>query len=195
MGVDWPIVKCRNTGCHIWVGDFDPSGYGVIEGRAAHRVAVERSGRLIFPYEHVDHVCCVTMCVNPDHLEIVSRSENIARLHEMVALGMQTVCMNGHVRKVGSRCRECLPGPKKRKARVPRRSTGSGSSDVWAVRSIAELGISQAEFSRLAGVTPMMVSRWASGSEPSGPCVALLRLLRDRPELLVLLRGYMDEEL
>lgn len=70
-------------GCWLWTGFLDRQGYGrcadVYGDRRAHRAA-----HLLFigPIPEgldVDHICGVPACVNPDHLEAVTRKENLRR--------------------------------------------------------------------------------------------------------------------
>lgn len=56
-----------------------------------------------------------------------------------------------------------------------------------AISIIHGLGISQAKFARLAGLSANAVSNWAKGQEPAGPAATLLRLLEARPELVAVL--------
>jgi hypothetical protein len=70
-----------NTGCLIWLGKIDKYGYGSVwfngKQQLAHRVAYETA---IGPIpDQLDHLCRVRCCVNPDHLEPVSGSENMRR--------------------------------------------------------------------------------------------------------------------
>jgi hypothetical protein len=54
--------------------------YGRFERKPAHRVVWERCfGPIEPPSLTVDHVCEVTLCQRPDHLQLVSRSENSRR--------------------------------------------------------------------------------------------------------------------
>lgn len=80
--------KCPATGCHIWIGGTSGStGRGAgyprmkLDGRtvAAHRVAATLAHGYIHPGQQVDHTCRNRLCVNPDHLEVVSPSENQRR--------------------------------------------------------------------------------------------------------------------
>lgn len=72
------------TRCHIWQLAIHPrTGYGVTKFRSvsmpAHRAAyIEARGAIPAGYD-IDHLCRVRACVNPDHLEAVSRTENIRR--------------------------------------------------------------------------------------------------------------------
>lgn len=53
-----------------------------------------------------------------------------------------------------------------------------------AIEIIRGLGVSQAKFARLTGVTPHAITKWANGGPPSPPMVTILRLLNERPELI-----------
>lgn len=60
----------------------------------------------------LDHLCKVQPCVNPDHLEAVTRKENILRGNGAPARhARKTTCPRGHpynyVRGGDRRCREC----------------------------------------------------------------------------------------
>lgn len=71
------------TGCWLWQGFRDPRGYGRISlgGRPAltHRAAWEAKFGPIPDGVEPDHLCRVTSCWNWDHLELVTRQENILR--------------------------------------------------------------------------------------------------------------------
>ena len=58
-----------------------------------------------------------------------------------------------------------------------------------AIAIVRGLGISQAAFATLVGVTPQAITKWANGHPPSATMAALLRLLRERPESLEVLKG------
>lgn len=70
------------TDCHIWQG-ASRNGYGQvsIDGvvRAAHVVAYERVRGPVAEDLEVDHLCRITLCVNPDHLEAITHRENVRR--------------------------------------------------------------------------------------------------------------------
>lgn len=53
-----------------------------------------------------------------------------------------------------------------------------------AVSCIKELGLSQARFARMVGLHQNAITKWANGAQPHGPAVTLLRLLKERPELI-----------
>lgn len=83
-----------NSGCWLWLGYGTANGYGSlrIDGKhvLAHRAAYELYKGPIPAGLDLDHLCRVRCCVNPDHLEPVTRSVNLRRGIE--ARG----CKNGH---------------------------------------------------------------------------------------------------
>lgn len=112
-----------NSGCWLWSGLINPSGYGRISvnGRMwlAHRWGYEYFRHPIADGLQLDHLCRVRSCVNPFHLRPVTTRENllapgslaIPKKHAMI-----THCPRGHsysglnlwLHPSGSRrCREC----------------------------------------------------------------------------------------
>ena len=97
--------SCWNWKAAVSVG-YGRFGY---EGfmRTAHRVAWKlMTGS--YPPESLDHLCQNKLCVNPDHLEPVSASENSRRRSGV----WNDTCRNGHVsdwRRNGSTKRMCRP--------------------------------------------------------------------------------------
>jgi HNH endonuclease len=97
--------KVNKTGaCWLWTGVFDNGGYGIIKVNkrkvGAHRVSWELN-RGPIPYGlDIDHLCRVRSCVNPDHLEPVTRKENIergvARITSLSRFAAMTHCRRGH---------------------------------------------------------------------------------------------------
>ncbi len=71
------------TRCHIWQLGIEPNGYGKVGGGAktkwAHRAAYEAVHGSVPPGLDLDHLCRVRACVNPAHLEPVTRTENVRR--------------------------------------------------------------------------------------------------------------------
>lgn len=116
----WAFVNKTDT-CWLWTGARERGGYGRFalthhKGVLAHRFAYEL---LIGPIpeeldlDHVHPRCTHKHCVNPAHLEPVTRGENNRRRS-----AVQTHCKRGHkftpentYRAPGSpiirRCREC----------------------------------------------------------------------------------------
>lgn len=89
-----PTYRPELGQCWIWTAGKMPRGYGVFHpthGKTtyAHRYAYED---LIGPIPdglHIDHLCRVTPCVNPAHLEAVTQQVNNART-------CKDECDNGH---------------------------------------------------------------------------------------------------
>lgn len=72
------------TPCWVWRLDVNKAtGYGRIsihcKTHLAHRLYYERYRGPIPQGTHTDHLCRVKLCVNPDHLEVVTPAENIRR--------------------------------------------------------------------------------------------------------------------
>jgi hypothetical protein len=73
-----------NSGCWLWMGYCQPTGYGHFGTGNGH---IKKAHRFIYEYLHgpirngldLDHLCRVRCCVNPQHLEPVSRAENLRR--------------------------------------------------------------------------------------------------------------------
>ena len=91
-----------NTGCWLWDGAINSSGYGHIgQGGKyapvlqAHRVSWAMYNGPIPSDLEIDHKCRVRSCVNPRHLELVTHTENVRR---GLSRSSPLVCRNGHPR-------------------------------------------------------------------------------------------------
>lgn len=67
-------------GCLLYAGKLDRDGYGRHNGRLAHRVAWEEVHGPIGVSDKgepltVEHICRRRACINPKHLELLSRSD------------------------------------------------------------------------------------------------------------------------
>lgn len=82
------------SGCWQWTGYVTPQGYGLsaLHGKKslAHRVSYSLLVGDVPEGLDLDHICRNRSCVNPAHLEPVTRSENLKRGFD--ARG----CNNGH---------------------------------------------------------------------------------------------------
>jgi hypothetical protein len=67
------------NGCWLWQRTIDRGGYGALNGSTAHRFVYEMYRGPIPEGLHIDHLCRVRHCVNPDHMEPVTKAENCRR--------------------------------------------------------------------------------------------------------------------
>lgn len=85
------------TGCIEWMAYRRPDGYGEVridsQGFLAHRWAYEQEIGPIPPGLEIDHLCRNRACVNVEHLETVTRRENVRRGIRGV---LTTHCPSGH---------------------------------------------------------------------------------------------------
>ena len=94
-------VEVTPGGCWEWLGYRDRKGYGVfsINDRPTRvaRASYEAFVRPIPDGLTIDHLCRNPPCVNPDHLEPVSRGENVLRGDTLTAKNKNaTECPKGH---------------------------------------------------------------------------------------------------
>lgn len=96
----WAKVD-KTSECWLWTGATTRGGYGHIkidgQMQRAHRVAYELAGQVIPRGFDVDHLCRTRLCVNPAHLEPVTRRQNIIRgVGPTARHSRQTHCKRGH---------------------------------------------------------------------------------------------------
>lgn len=92
-------VEVTEDGCWMWMGcRHQKGGYGTAcwlgTPSPAHRVSYFLFKEDLPPDLDVDHICVNPWCVNPDHLEAVTRSENGRRRWQRQ--GRRTHCLSGH---------------------------------------------------------------------------------------------------
>ena len=96
----WSKVEITPYGCWEWCGCLTKGGYGqfVLGTRVyAHRYAYKMMVGEIPEGLQVDHLCRNRSCVNPEHMEIVTRKENILRGQSLPAkCSRLTHCPRGH---------------------------------------------------------------------------------------------------
>lgn len=108
-----------NSGCWLWTGQIMHRGYGTFAVKVndewkkvfAHRFSYQTFVGNIPEGLQLDHKCRMRCCVNPDHLEPVTGSENLRRSPLMARWAHKTCCPKGHP----------YDGLDSRKARICRR--------------------------------------------------------------------------
>ncbi len=84
----WSKALADGTGCWIWQGSKS-GGYGALRvgGRGVHGGRMLRAHRIAYELVKgpipkgltIDHLCRVRACINPDHMEPVTMTENTLR--------------------------------------------------------------------------------------------------------------------
>lgn len=111
-----------NSGCWLWMAQIKPNGYGAFYDENqnlwyAHRYSYTVHKGAIPSHLVVHHKCSVRSCVNPDHLEIITQSQNVkhgiekSKIHNK----SKTHCPYGHeytndnilLYRGGRYCRAC----------------------------------------------------------------------------------------
>lgn len=109
----------KTAECWFWLGCKGIDGYGKFSHKPgislAHRYSYELYKGPIPAGLHIDHLCRVRHCVNPDHLEAVTQQENMRRGNVGLFQKSKTHCRKGHpysgdnllVYRGGRHCRAC----------------------------------------------------------------------------------------
>jgi hypothetical protein len=150
-------VEETPTGCHLWTGRTDYTGYVRVatcgKQPMAHRLVYELAYGEIPVGMVIDHLChtrdlacpggfgCAhRRCLNPEHLEPITARENFLRGRRSQKLAAITHCPQGHPyegwnlilrkdRPGGRECRACTyERTRKYEARRKARNEDSGSS-------------------------------------------------------------------
>lgn len=118
-----PLVSLED--CWLYAGYVNRHGYGEVQLKVdtkwrkfrAHRVMYESLKGDIPAGLVLDHLCRVTRCINPEHLEAVTDRVNILRgIAPSARNSRKTICKNGHSFTVentwyrkggGRRCKAC----------------------------------------------------------------------------------------
>ncbi len=95
------VNKSGPNGCWLWTGPKNKDGYGnhsenhkVVK---AHRWSYEYHKTPIPEGMQIDHICRNRACVNPDHMEVVTKKENTLRSLAPTAINARkTHCYKGH---------------------------------------------------------------------------------------------------
>lgn len=87
--------------CWLYAGYINTNGYGKILANStayyAHRIMYENVIGEIPQGLQIDHLCRVRACINPEHLQAVTRHENILRGTAHSAINARkTHCKRGH---------------------------------------------------------------------------------------------------
>lgn len=92
------VEMIPESGCWIWVGAVDGSGYGKIKIASiewkSHRLSYALFNGPIPDGFNVCHRCDVPSCANPEHLFVGTQSDNIMDMHvkrrQHLMLGVET---------------------------------------------------------------------------------------------------------
>ena len=132
------ITIDQKTQCWLWGGATTQNGYGKWakgsghKERVIHRITFEHYKDQQIPQGmQADHLCRTRNCCNPDHIEIVTPSENTMRQDH--AERRKTECPNGHTydetntRRTSNGKRVCRACDRERKANALLMSSVAGT--------------------------------------------------------------------
>lgn len=100
-------IEISSAGCWVWQGTKTRKGYGQTSAKRlgqkklyTHRIVYEHLHGPIPDGLQIDHLCRVTACCNPTHLELVTPKENTRRglsaAKSRVRQQAVTECPRGH---------------------------------------------------------------------------------------------------
>lgn len=98
----WKMVTVDPSGCWLWGGCQNGTGYGQFRlndsNRLTHRIVYELNYGAIPNGLEIDHLCRVRACCNPTHLEAVDHRTNALRGVGISAIyAARTHCKQGHI--------------------------------------------------------------------------------------------------
>lgn len=116
----WKKVD-KSDSCWNWTASTKGNGYGQVKHpdrkspMFAHRVSYELEAGVIPEGMTIDHLCGNTLCVNPDHMEVVTGRVNTLRNSSPPSINARkSHCPRGHelvaenlVKDRGRRCKQC----------------------------------------------------------------------------------------
>ena len=96
----WSKVE-KTDSCWNWKGGVMSSGYGSFnlnkKSVLVHRYSYEILKHMIPKNLVIDHKCKNKLCVNPEHLEVVTQKENVLRGDSFMSTNAKkTHCPQGH---------------------------------------------------------------------------------------------------
>lgn len=111
--------------CWIWTGYIDKDGYGMLTDRSrylVHRISYQLYNGKIIDNMVIDHLCKNRKCVNPNHLDMITKQENNLRSSSPSSINIRKKkCKHGHIltnentyiqkftyRKPRRLCRKCI---------------------------------------------------------------------------------------
>lgn len=126
--IDRALSRVEVGDCWLWLGYRDEDGYGRIKvdghSRGVHRIVYDELVGPVAEGLTLDHLCRVRHCVNPDHLEPVTKRVNDLRGYGAPAqAARRTTCPRGHAYdaihangggSVARTCRRCTAQKQRR---------------------------------------------------------------------------------
>lgn len=126
--IETKIERITESGCWIWNGYINPHGYGIIfvhgKRERTHRTMYELLRGSIPSGLQLDHLCRVRCCVNPAHIEAVTKKVNVLRGVSFSAVNARkTHCPSGHLLEGDNLTADQLRIGKRRCAACKRKSS------------------------------------------------------------------------
>jgi hypothetical protein len=196
-GLDYYLsrVERDENGCWLWTRGCSSTGYGLAAQPTplkkwvlVHRAVYELVVGPIPSGLHIDHLCRVRRCVNPEHLEPVTPRENNLRSNSPSAIVVRTNrCKHGHeltpenvyLRPDGNgrQCRTCAR--RREVARTARRRAARAMNDAGHVATALVLAFciagSIAFLLALKYVGQPAMCKWSNQPKPSYCATAVQR--------------------